>query len=118
MQTHIIDKDGVEILIDGKLAEGSNEFFITKDMLVLAASFLDSSDCLHPNGKDDKEDKKGNTKKYRILRDNNNNRCTIDFMGGEVGGRTELGAYDTYEQAMDGLKDLTDKGECGVPKDP
>jgi len=113
MQTHIVDNTGTEVLIDGKLAEGSNEFFITKDMLLLVSSFEDYADCLVKR----KDDKKGD-RTYKILRDNNNGVCTVDFMGGEVGGRTVMGSYDSYEAAAKDMKEMYKDGRCGPPPDP
>lgn len=118
MQTHIRDKLGATILIDGRSAENSNEFFITKDMLLLLASFEDIAECiLGDDKKDDKKEEKKNENKYRILRDNNNGVCTIDFTGGEIGGRTEMGGYGSYEEAAAAMAAMYADGRCGPPPD-
>jgi hypothetical protein len=122
MQTHIRDKLGATILIDGRSAENSDEFFITKDMLLLLASYEDIAECILGDGKNDdkKDDKKEERKKqdkYRILRDNNNGVCTVDFTGGEIGGRTEMGGYGSYEEAAAAMAAMYADGRCGPPPD-
>jgi hypothetical protein len=106
IQTHVVDQDGTDILIDGKLAENTNEFMITKDLLLRVVAFTDASDCLL------------NPTKYRVLRDNNNGVCQIDYMGGDIGGRTLMGTYDTLGEATSALNEMTSDGRCGPPPEP
>src|SRR5262249_11911793 len=116
MQTHIVDRSGNDVLIDGKVDQGSNEFFLTKEMLLLISSFKDDANSSRKGG--DEDNNKEGEKKYRVLKDNNNNRCTIDFMGGDIGGRTEMGVYDTIDEARAAMARMYADGRCGVPPDP
>lgn len=116
MQTHIIDRTGAEVLIDGKLAERTNEFLLTKDMLLRMAAFTDTAECLQgkggSGGDDDGKKDDGNKKKYMVWRQATTHYCRI-ITPGMAWGSEQLGEYDTLQEAQDALQRFVNDGVCG-----